>query len=104
MPSPAVFHALAGTILLLAVCDAQSSCDEKDATCASNASPASLLQKNFRRDGKGAIGEEVLQPQVAPCTGTTMQGRCWHLSETGETCAATCAKYGRTFSYVVADE
>jgi len=30
-------------------------------------------------------------------------GKCWYLSEIGDTCLATCAKHGRNFSYAIAD-
>jgi len=43
---------------------------------------------------------EMLQ---GPCEGTQAQDKCWHLSDLGESCSDTCAKYGESFSFVVAD-
>jgi hypothetical protein len=39
------------------------------------------------------------------CTGGVFaQGRCWYLSELGDSCAATCAKNNRSFSFFLSDK
>lgn len=35
------------------------------------------------------------------CTGVKADGRCWFLSELGESCETTCENHGRVFSYVI---
>lgn len=60
--------------------------------------PASLLQKVFRHEFRSADAS-----QTDNCTGVLAQERCWHLSELGESCSATCAKMGRLFSYKAPD-
>lgn len=85
-------------------CDSTSSCD-------SNAAPASLLQKVFKHEGKTTIDQSPSQPDQSPsqldaalCTGIRAQGKCWYLSEIGESCAQTCSKFGQGFSFVVAND
>lgn len=69
------------------------------ASCSSTAASApSLLQVSQARSDKSLVTEG----QVAPCA-VIAQGACWFLSELSETCAATCARQGRTFSFVAAD-
>lgn len=86
----------------------------EDATCDANGSCAlkasALLQKGFQRDEKStsAQGQYPLSSEDnlynTVCTGIQAQGRCWYLSEMGESCAKTCADQGRSFSFVIADE
>jgi len=102
----------AAALALAAKCTHASS-TEKDAICASDAdggcvaptAPSLLQKKVSKHDTKGVQPQELLPPSVAPnadCAGTTAQGRCWFLSDIGESCAATCSKHGRSFSYAIA--
>jgi hypothetical protein len=77
--------------------------EEDEVTCQTQVSDASkvsasLLQKASLREEKSAI---AVDPR--PCTGVQAQGKCWYLSELGETCASTCSKNGLAFSYILAD-
>mmetsp|Transcript_57157 Transcript_57157/g.90593 ORF Transcript_57157/g.90593 Transcript_57157/m.90593 type:complete len:639 (-) Transcript_57157:13-1929(-) len=38
------------------------------------------------------------------CSGYLAQGKCWYLSDRGESCSATCARNNRSFSFVLADK
>jgi len=107
----AMFKSFALVVAALALM-AQSTHTE-EAACDSSAAPTSLLQKVSRRDEKVALADE--QPQISgteardqgsgpgPCSGTTAQGRCWFLSELGQSCAATCSKHNRGFNFATAD-
>lgn len=92
---------------------------------------ASLLQKDLRHIGKNAAPREDVGPagmrdltiaqareHEGPngiqrvtmsgensddrvCSGVQAQGRCWFLSELGESCGTTCRKRGRNFAFVL---
>jgi len=103
----------AAAAFVLETQSAHASSTEKDATCFSDADAgcvapktASLLQKVFKHDAKSTNAQEPTPRRMAPnadCTGTTAQGRCWFLSDIGESCGATCAKHGRAFSFAIAN-
>jgi len=87
-------------------CDATSngSCVTKTAEEeAQMSSSSSLLQRVFKRGNASKVTENSIQPNALGCTGVFIQDRCWHQSNVAESCAATCARYGETFSFVLAD-
>lgn len=71
---------------------------------------ASLLQKDFRYEQRNKLAQEqepVEVEETVSCEHTTGgiagQNRCWYLSEMGESCLATCSRYGRGFMWALAD-
>lgn len=88
---------------------ADSSCTrDADGTCL-EATSSALLQKAIKRDEKTTFSQEQVPSSREDnlydtvCTGTQAQGRCWFLSDAGESCSATCARHGRSFSFIIAD-
>jgi len=88
----------------------ESHCNLDGATC--ERPTASLLQKVFRHEQKSKVAQEQepvpTEVEVTvtcdPSTGGVAgQNRCWYLSELGESCFATCSRYGRGFMYALAD-
>jgi hypothetical protein len=102
----------AAILTLVISCTLAASTGKEESTCAQDAHgssepPAfgSLLQK---RVGKSTLTQEqqpVSEENLynTTCNGTQAQGRCWFLSELGESCATTCESQGRHFSYVISD-
>lgn len=78
-----------------------------DDGCVAPVAPSLLQKKVSKHDAKGIQLQEQSPSSVASeavCTGIAAQGRCWFLSETGESCAHTCSvHYGRRFSYAIAN-
>lgn len=96
---------VAATVVALALHSADAS--NEDVACASDAfadvrcatsTSAALLQTGFKH-----THTQEQAPPTYDCTGADQQGRCWFLSELGETCMSTCARQGRSFSYAIAD-
>merc|ERR1719453_1371739 len=78
-----------------------ATCNAADATC--NEGGHVLLQKAFRAGQKTTLLQEPTKTMASTCN-TTSEGKCWYLSELGETCEVTCTRYGMNFSYVLAKE
>lgn len=54
----------------------------------------SLLQRRFRRDGGAFSAEQA-------CDGIISVGKCWYLSELGQSCDSTCAARGFKYAFAV---
>jgi len=83
-------------------------CNLDDQGSCAQATAASLLQKTRQRNNKIIFTQEPL-PQSGDnlydttCAGMQALGRCWFLSELGKSCATTCQKQNRSFSFVLPD-
>lgn len=64
-----------------------------------------LCPEVFRRDAspRSMDTSSATSPMAEACSGVVAQGKCWYLSELGESCRQTCAKNNRSVSFVVAD-
>mmetsp|Transcript_88149 Transcript_88149/g.139333 ORF Transcript_88149/g.139333 Transcript_88149/m.139333 type:complete len:483 (-) Transcript_88149:35-1483(-) len=78
--------------------DAVKSCGETDELAA--VSRSSLLQRASRHT---LVASKDYSARSLPCKGVNKFGRCWYLSDLGESCAETCAKHGQIFSFAMAD-
>jgi len=63
---------------------------------------ASLLQRQYRSEGRGTVREDTEdEVQAPPCKGERQDSRCWVLSELGKNCHETCLKHGRAFKFAI---
>lgn len=101
-------------IALSNLCTYAYSMEQDVASCAAGdvgscvaAGSRSLLQKVFQLDGKSVLDVAPDQPEPVKivynnsCNGTQADGKCWFLSDLGQSCVSTCEKNGRPFSYAV---
>jgi hypothetical protein len=73
------------------------------ASCGADVQSHSLLQRKHVSAAPAQAHEEKATAKkrvdAPPCEGVDSDGRCWYMSELGQTCDATCLKHGRSFKY-----